>query len=88
MKRITLRKGSVIRYADTEESLERLKKMGYKEVDAKPVAADEKPEEDEKVSKPEDEKSEADEKQETDKTPEADEKPEDDKKASGRKTKK
>ncbi len=76
MKRITLRKGSVIRYADTEESLERLKKMGYKEVDAKPATADEKPEEDEKDSKSEDEKS------------EADEKPEDDKRVSGRTTKK
>ena len=76
MKKVTLRKGSVIRYADTEESLEHLKKMGYKEVDAKPAAADEKPEEDEKASKPEDEK------------PEADAKLEDDKKASGRTTKK
>lgn len=76
MKKVTLRKGSVIRYADTEESLEHLKKMGYKEVDAKPVAADEKPEEDEKASKPEDE------------TTEEDEKPEDEKKASRRTTKK
>lgn len=36
-KRITLRKGCVIRYADTPEALAKLKKMGYKEVDSKPV---------------------------------------------------
>ena len=62
-KRITLRKGSVVRYADTAESLARLKKMGYKEVTSK-SEADNKPEADE----------EPDGKQEADEKPEVDEK--------------
>ncbi len=62
-KRITLRKGSVVRYADTAESLARLKKMGYEEVGSKPEA-DNKPEADE----------DPDGKQEADEKPEVDEK--------------
>ena len=77
-KRITLRKGCVIRYADTPESLAKLKKMGYKEVDSKPVKVDtdKEPEEDKKTEA--DKEPEADKKPEADKEPEADKKPETD----------
>lgn len=80
MDRVTLRKGSVRRYADTEESLARLKKMGYTEVVVQKAASDEKPAEDEKPEA--DKKPAEDEKQEVDEHHEADTK------ASGRKSRK
>ena len=75
IKRVTFRKGSVVRYGDTEESKAKLKKMGFKEVDSKPVKVedDKEPEAD---KEPEgDKEPEADKEPEGDKEPEADEKP-------------
>ncbi|MBP3339788.1 MAG: hypothetical protein J6L69_10330 [Lachnospiraceae bacterium] len=57
-ERVTLRKGSVERYADTEEALAKLKKMGYKEVVSKVAAVKEETSSGSKDNTSEDEKDE------------------------------